>query len=383
MDKSVRLLESVYGEPNFGSLCAFLYNIKSGVPFSIGDTERSGITPMLNSSANMNGGYWLVGELFDFATQALITLEPIKLEDFGITIIMFLFARYYAHNQYAIMINTLHSIKEIEHLELYLKQYATTAVPKRSQIIHNNVLNCMVRSHLNAANNEKTDRVSPIVTANLATDERYGIAANAARFRGTRAITLDEYTFIVRALNSKTLTVDNFISLINEFHIRIVESFYIMTSITKDSKVVNECRELSIRQMKYKFARPVRSAVYSGDYWFLVPTGAIWFAYSQGFRTYQSYVSRDADKLLDAALDNVKSGVLVGFIHDNVIHPVIMDSPECNGDWERTIETFSRHNLPIIFHDNRATPPPLTEPNAAKHLFFVKENVTILYKYIK
>ena len=378
MNNSIKLLELVYDKPNCESLCMFLYNIKSGVSYSNdGTISESDITPLLNASAGMDGGYALCSEFYNFADSSMHILKDIELPDFGITIIMFLFARYYSRNQYAIMINTLHGIKEIEHMELYLKHYSATT-NKRSVTVQSTAINAYIRFRLNADDRPN----SSILTSNLATDDRFGIAANIKHFNNSAAITLEEFVFISGLMRSKTLMADNFINMIAPFHIKIIESFYIMTSITKDSKVIVECRELSIPQMKYTFIRPIRSAVYSGDYWFIVPDKAVWFAYHQTRRTYQTYISRDIDKIVDSALQETKSGVLVGFIHENAIYPVILDTPECNGDWNKTIAEFQKYNLPLIFNNSKTKRPPLEDKKLAKRLFFVKDHIYILYKYV-
>lgn len=382
MNPVTKLLVDLYDDPNCGSLCMFLYNVKAGVPITQGEIRRSEISPMMNSSVSMDGGYTLDPDTYIFANSALDSLREIELRDFGITIIMFLFARYYSHNQYAIMVNTLHGIKELECLELYLKTSQTVSVATRSESIHNNPINTVIRAHLLTAG-DSTIGISPIVASNLATDAKYGLFANADKFINNDILTLSEFKFITSAISSKTLTSENFISLINGFHLHIVESFYTLTSITKDSKVIIECRELSIPQMKYTFVRPVRSAIYHGDYWFVVPSGAVWFAHHQGYRTYQSYVSRDIDQVIDRALENVTSGILVGFIFENSIYPTQLDTPDCNGNWERTISEFSRYGLPVIFHDDKVTPPPLDDPKRNKRIFFVKRSIPTLYRYTK
>lgn len=359
----------------------FMYNIKSGVQLFPGDIARSEITPAMNASAAMAGGYFLDSDAIAFANRVLDDLRDMDLRDFGITIIMFLFARYYSRNQYAIMISTLHGIKEIEHLELYLKKYVGVTVATRSAVVHNNKLNMEVRA--NFPGQQTDNMVAPVITTNLATDEEYGLVANADKFVGRGALQLADFMFVTSAMNSKMLTASNFVTLMRVFHIRIVESFYILTSITKDSKVITECRELSAPQMKYTFVRPIRSAIYSGDYWFIVPTGAIWFAYHQGHRAFQSYISRDIDRIMDRVLVRLNAGILVGFVHENTIYPVLLDTPECNGDWERTIAKFSELDLPIVFRDERIEAAPFSDNKLSRGLFFVKRGTTVLYKYVK
>ena len=217
---------------------------------------------------------------------------------------------------------------------------------------------------------------------NLATDRIYGIKANKHQFVNDKHLTLLEFKSILAVMKINNLNLSSFIDLLSPLHIRIVESFYMLTSITKESKIIIECRELSRQRLAYTFVAPIKSNNFTGDYWFVSPPGSVWFAYHRGRRTLQTYLSRDIDEVLDSMLKNIPY-IVVGFIYNSHVFPIIIDDPTFAGSWDKMTNLFRQYNLTVALCSIDALEPPTTHPMYSKYLYFTKNQVTCIYKFVK
>lgn len=323
----------------------FLYNVHRGVECSLlsssssMDDGESIVSPLINATAIVNGGYTV--------NERHYRLSRVKLnvpsEDLGITIVMLAFARYYSMNQYPVMVNALRTVRELEYVEQFLQTYTVASVK---------------------------------IPINLATHERYGLRANRHRFADGRAsLTMLEYRTVVATMKVPGIDPEEFIGFVARYHPRIIESFYMFTSITKDCKVIAECRELSIaRRFAYTFEKPVKSVKYDGDYWFRVPVRSVWFAHHQGRWTFQSYVGREIDDKLRRALSDVP-GIVVGFVSDGHVYPIAIEHPVYTGNWAQVIALFKQRALNVAFSSE-----PLPVGRTPKNIYYVKNRIHALYK---
>lgn len=315
----------------------FLYNVHRGLECAM-DNNAVAVSPLINATASANGGYTVDERLHRLSRVKL----DVPLEDLGITIVMLAFARYYSMNQYPVMVNSLRSVRELEYVEQFLQTYTIASIK---------------------------------IPINLATHEKYGLLANRARFaNGRAALTVLEYRTVVAMMKVPGIDPDEFVSLVARYHPRIVEAFYMFTSITKDCKVIAECRELSIaRRFAYTFEKPVKSIKYDGDYWFQVPVRSVWFAHHQGRWTFQSYVGREIDDKLRRSLSNVP-GIVIGFVSDGHVYPIAIEHPLYTGNWTRAIALFQQRGLNVALVGG---PLPVGRP---KNIYYVKNRIHALYK---
>lgn len=315
----------------------FLYNVHHrGLECTVDNSVT--ISPLINATAAANGGY-AVDERHHRLSQVVLDVPP---EDLGITIVMLAFARYYSMNQYPVMVNALRSVRELEYVEQFLQMYTVAGIK---------------------------------VPINLATHEKYGLLANRHRFQDGRAsLTVLEYRTVVAMMKVPGIDPEEFVSFVARYHPRIVESFYMFTSITKDCKVIAECRELSIaRRFAYTFEKPVKSVKYDGDYWFQVPVRSVWFAHHQGRWTFQSYVGREIDDKLRHALTNVP-GIVIGFVSDGHVYPIAIEHPIYTGNWAQVIALLRQRALNVAL---TSEPLPSGRP---KNVYYVKNRIHALYK---
>lgn len=324
---------------NSAAICVFCYNIKSGISCDLDHSPNAinfnTINAGINTRAKING-YQVNRDLFELSRVPI----NLKLADFGITIIMLHFAKYYTVYPYPIFVNEFKCVPEFEMIERYLLSYN--------------------QNHIK-------------LPLNLATHGIYGLKAQQHRFKNSDALSCEAFNFINVAMRQK-IEPENFLTIIESLHINIIESFYCFTSITKECKVISECKELTYESLQYTFAKPYKTPVYDGDYWFVLPPKAIWFAYLQG-RVKVSYISNDTRESL-RIFDkfNIKH-VIVGFIHNNQIYPVIIEDPNLLGNWSLTIQIIKNFNLNCVFNDS-----PLNKP--LKNVFFVKNQHHNIFKYI-
>lgn len=338
---SLDLISDLLVETNSASVCVMLYNIKCGVAYEssedVSALTASSLTPLMNSNVHV---YSVSDSLAK--TIEKYNLENISTPDFGITILMMHFARYYSKGQYLLFFNIFKPVKELEFLEKFLLDYS-----------------------------ERTLRLP----YNMATHDEYNLLKFGKLCTDIHYLSVASFNTIVAFMRSPNVTPQLFMSGIKHLHISIIESIYMFTSITKDCKVIVECRALHSSSMNYSFINPTKKSTFDGDYWFHMPHNSVWFAYHKGKVAYKmSYVSRDTDSLTDVLSDIPY--VVEGFIHDNQLYPIILKNPFFEGNWTQTIQTLQKLELKCALN-------PSSTLNQKNKIFFVKNNDKIVYVLIK
>nr|WOJ45357.1 AmNV_32 [Apis mellifera nudivirus] len=351
-----------------GSLLVALTSIHSGrrtvASTAINATAAiTHITPLINASVDQdNGGmYELSLSLAVQIKQMLHLTRNIKSEDLAITSLMLLFSRFYAANQYPLFIDTFRALPELERFERFVNEYGRSTVR---------------------------------LPVNLATDEKWGLAKIASTIRHptypNAHITLAQFDNLILMMRVPGIQVDQFVAelLKASYHPHILEAFYMFTSITRESRVVMECRELSVRQrlVGFKFPRPIQSTeIATATMWFTVPHGSIWFAYHEGHWTYQSYVGRDADALVERTMVSLKNinGIVIGYMHEGKLFPVQLDGPIWSGRWQETHRQLLSRSLNSPHREGKPPTITTTTTNGKEKIFFVKEGIASMFRLIK
>lgn len=344
---------------NIASICVFIYNVKRGISCELGiddgntdandDTNNTAanniqtldtLTPLVNSLAVTNGGYIVDKNLMMLGHMDI----NMRVEDFGITILMMHFAEFYSNGQYPLFMNMFRCVKELEIIERFLLSY-----------------------------NQRSIKLPP----NLATDREYGIKAQISKFTNNACLTIQTFNDVYSLMRNSDITPANFIECISLFHLSIIESFYIFTSITKNCKVINECHDLQHKSLAYTFQKPIKSLRYDGDYWFELPNKAIWFAYHMGRVKYSAYVSCDTNALMRIFKTANINYLIVGFLYENCLYPIILQDPCICGDWTATIERMKYLEFNCVFQSNLV---PM--PKRKTYIYFVKQSLSTIFKLI-
>lgn len=342
---------------NLPSICVFLYNCKNGVSCELATEsdykhktlnvrESAGkistfdkLTPLCNSNALMNG-YLVDGKL-----MALSRLElGMSLQDFGITILMMFFADFYSKGQYPLYMNTFQCVRQLEIIDKFILSY-----------------------------NQRSIRL-PL---NLATHKTYGLKAQHSKFTNSGHLTMQLFNSINALMRAATVTPEHFIKSVSMFDLSIIESFYIFTSITKNCKIINECNELKYNVLPFTFQKPETSLRYDGDYWFELPRNAIWFAYHQGQVKYSAYVGCDIHERLKCFKVSNVCCLVVGFLHDHCVYPIIFQDPNLHTNWDATVNYIRAMQFNCVLNTNMI---PLPSKNSRIH--FVKNGIATIFKYV-
>lgn len=320
----------------------FGYNILNNVTCELDTSAVATTVHSLNALKNYNAtisGYNVDNSLYTLSQQMNEVKGAMTTKDFGITILMMHFAQYYSRGQYPLFVNQFRCVRELEIIEKFLLSYN--------------------QNHIK-------------LPMNMATHKEFGLLANRDRFKNTKAITCSAFDFINAAMKNPNITPKEFLNLISPMHIRIIESFYMFTSITKNCKIIQECHELMYKCLNYTFVKPLKTKEYIGDYWFILPPRSIWFAYHQG-RVKVSYISSDTYESLK--IFNKLNYVTFGFIYDNQIYPIIFEDPCTIGNWDQNLQIIKKNNYNCVFQSG-------TPPNNP-HIYFVKNQHFNIYKLIK
>lgn len=210
--------------------------------------ERDGassITTPVNDAAVLSG-YSVKRPLYELATSVLHRWSGVSNRDLGINILMLAFAKYHVKGQYHLFVNDFKLIDEMQSIESYLNK-CTKAFIK--------------------------------LPKDMAINKKYGIRANAHIFTGNKCLKMTEYLLILASMASKIMNPELFINIVRHYRINIIESFYMFASITRDSRLILECRELNKPTFNYVLDKFHKECRYSGIFWFVVPPGSVWFAY--------------------------------------------------------------------------------------------------------
>jgi hypothetical protein len=297
------------------------------------------INPLANNNSAVNG-YYVDANLKAFGEIKF----DMSNEDFGITILMMYFAEFYSRNQYPLFVHTFQTILELEYIDRFLLSYSKRAIK---------------------------------LPMNMATDERYGLKAQSAKFTGVDCLPLRTFIMFETLMHSPVLTPELFIENLKSLHLKIIESLYMFTSIVRDCKVINECHELTYRSMPFTFQKLIPSLKYDGQYWFELPRKIIWFAYHMGKMKFTSYASKDVINLMDVFKKYNVNCVVQGYVHQNTVYPLIFDDPILLGYWERTITYIGTLNLISVFKNDEHI--PCTSSNVC----FVKQGIPSIFKLEK
>lgn len=322
------------------SVCVFLYNVLSGVPCELGHDNPTTIDT-LNPSVNVNAklsSYEVDRELYVLAQRPW----NCKVEDLGITICVMFFAEFYAKGQYPLYVNALRCVKELEIIERYLIGYNVNQI----KLPHN-----------------------------LATNRIYGLKRQYDVLKhGKSLLSVEAFDVITTFIRSPAATPQKFIYIIADFPIKVTESFYMFTSITRDCATVRSCHEIKLNTLvSYVPEKPVKTSNFDCQYWFELPAKAIWFGYMNGATWYSSYVSLDVNDMVMNVFKFLPC-LVSGFISENKIFPTDMKDPVLFGEWHDIVAKFRELNLNCVY--NR---PPLTINS--KRVYFVKAGHRELFKY--
>lgn len=329
----------------------FLYNIKNGADCILDDDKENADTITFKNIINVDHsnakllGYNVNMELYRLSRINI----NIQLNDFGITIIMLFFAKYYSHGQYEYFIDEFKSIKELEILTRFLL-------------------------------NEQQHITLPV---DLATHKKYSLSSQSYKFTKNNILTVKAFRAIVNLMTSKMLQyniddyIENFIMCIEDFHIHIIESFYMFTSVIKNCLIIKECHNLGYKNYAYTFPKPIKTSIYDGDYWFQIPNGANFFAYHNNMYIYSGYESYDTNLLLNK-LFNRFNFPIVGIVYNHHVFPIIFDHTDYIGNWTLTKEYIQQCNFNCIFRNNNE----LNVNGKMKNVYFVKTNISGLFKLI-
>jgi len=310
------------------------------------------INPIVNANAMVHG-YFVEPEVY--------ILKKIKLNmsvaDFGLNILLIFFAKYYARGQYPLFVNTFQCIDELEIIERMLLEYN--------------------QHHIK-------------LPLNLATHPQYGL--KVCNYKGDKYLTIENFNRILLLMRSPTITAELFVGYMHELNIHIVETLYIITSITKECKLIKECHELMFSSLNYTIPKPVKTQLtLNAIYWFRLPKNSIWFAYHNKFSKFSTYVSLETTSLLEVFTKpelNLNC-LVVGVIANSIVYPLFFEHPQMLGNWDETVKfikmaNFNNLYMPVI--DPTTGADTLQEAISKKSnsfIYFVRTNLNTLFKYSK
>lgn len=337
------LLSEIMKYDNSASLSVFLYNISSN---DIGFVQASdgGVTlATISASHNHSRSDYIVdSELFAFARDAKEAIEKISIEDFGITVIMLHYAKYMSCNRFVTLAYEFMDVPEFE----------------------------LIRElNLNAITMQK----------NLATDKVYGL--KALKFEGRCFLTVRLFNKIITAMCSMRHGPNRFVSDVSEFHINIIESFYIMTTLRNSVNDIADCRKFQRNALDYVFPVIKSQKTIFGQYWFSLPKKFVRFAYLNGKVAFTSYVNSATETSLINAFHGKGLVCLVtGFIYDSVICPIsFFNDSQCNGQWSVVCDKLEQLNFTLILQVYDANDNTIL---SHKNVYFVTNGDSSVYKYI-
>lgn len=386
------------GRRNQAAIFVFLYNVLSGIPVKMavavdggigGDNDNDNIknnndliitidklNSMQNAAAYMNGGYvcdeslWSLCECFRSTT--------IQTSDFGITVLMLYFAHYYAREQYALYVEEFRCIKELAVIERFLLSYNQTRIKLPLNLSIHPKYGLKRQAHRFVNSNHLTMTLFETMIAMMQQSQTVSGRASKQAVKRTK---LQHSMADIGAVSS--LTPDMFIDFVSMFHVRIIESFYIFTSISKNCKIIYECSEfMNVNKLEYTFQKPIKTDNFTlAEYFFQIPSGALWFAYYQGKIKFSSYAGNELYSLFKVFDVNKVMCVVVGFIDtsNNTLTPLIFE--DLHTDWTRTIAAINYLKLHCVFRPISEVDVLLKKNKAAPRFYFVKAGIAAIFKY--
>jgi len=303
------------------------------------ETGVSVATTELNHASNISG-YTLSNELYDTVILYTTTFkDTIKLCDLGVNILLLNFSKYFANSQYHLFVNEFDQIRELEDFEKKLLKCSNTflKVPK-----------------------------------NLAIDSKYGIRAQSKNFVNKNSMPIESFNSLFSYMSSKVFVIERFIDMLKPYHINIIESIYSLVSLTRQTRVILECRDLNSPNFTYTISRILKSNIYTGCMWFVLPESPVWFAYSKGNIKKTSYITR-SDETAIVRLFEKESDIIVGIICNNTIYPLYIDGSIFHGSWLMTYDYFKNKKFNILYN---------LGPPRGSNIHFVNNNQCNIYKLV-
>lgn len=292
----------------------------------------------VNSSNNedamsLRAGYVLKTKLYNLCKTRFDCL----VEDLGVTILLINFAQFFSRNQYVLFSNFFKHIEEIKHLEIFLTG----------------------------------NHVKNMKYYDLGIHHVYGILAQKERFTSKQIMTyIDFLCFLPRLPTAHFHDKEKTVEYFSNFHIRIVESLYNLTSIP-DVKAIKESNKIGRRMLMYKFPEVVKTSIFDADYWFVLPSKVVWFAYFKRQYYFTGYVEVSLDEQFRKFDDF--DYIVIGYISKHQIFPLYFD---CKPFWHQSMEMFRQHN--IVTHMVSKN----IDSKTKKNLYFVKEGDFNVYKFL-
>lgn len=384
---------------NQSSIFVFIYNVLNGVPVQCIDPNNNAdddddtlvtidtLNSRHNAAAFMNGGYLCDDKLWSLCQCFQgVQIDPC---DFGITILMLYFAQYYAREQYPLFADEFQCVKELAVIERFLLSYNQNRI---------------------------------MLPLNLSIHPKYGLKKQASRFVNKNHVTMVLFKTMISLMQQQPgcpqvhctslnnldgtrpapkrakvqksmadtapvsgLTPEMFVEFVAMFHVRIVESFYMFTSISKNCKVLVECAEFkNVRKLEYTFTKPIRTDDFTmAQYWFQIPSGALWFGYYNGNIKFSSYASADTYHLLNVFKTHNVQCVVVGFVDttNNKIAPLIFE--DMYTDWRQTVDAINFLKLPCVFRPMDELTALATNRKTLPRFYFVRAGIPGIFKYEK
>lgn len=333
-------------------MCVFLYNVLSGsANIALGNAGDTNVTSAASISPYTNSTALIEDYVLDSELYRLVQDWPhgnFSSADFGLSILLINFAYFYGRNQYVYFAYTFQCVREMYILEEYLLRYKHKSI---------------------------------ILPANMATDDRYGLkqlkmlSANAGHFKSL--ITLSEFTILSQMMQNNNTTPEMFVKCLHKYHINIIETFYMFTSITKDCKAIRESHDYLLGDnFNYNFNKIIPTgSIDDALLWFAVPPNTVWFAYSQRRIKFSAFVNKHTEMSVKHSLHFAPIDfVFFGYVGNGIGNVVAFEQCEYYGKWEQIVKMCKNYDI--------SCPLQSTENMENKNVYFVKLNNCNIFKYV-
>jgi len=315
------------------------------------------ITPQFIKCGKNNGTCKISN---DKLYNSIVKLKNVPNETLGLTILLTNFAYYASHGAYHLFISEFQLVDELNYLECFL-YYENRRV--------------------------KVDK-------NFIISEDYGLKKMHYLYNQKEVINVSSFMGLINYLmkeDSKTSKKYLFNKL-KTYHVKIVESIYVIITDTISSADIVECRNTAVeRELNLKkISFDKKKTIHNSIYWFEVPKKATWFAYKHdGYFKFFGFVSRYMERLIVERVKNrFKDKIVIGLATIDKFYIVqVLHCP--------TMSNFKnlRNCLQEEFNDCCIFVPTLVnnEDNRVlgiadvvynnKKIYFVESTSTTLFKY--
>lgn len=212
---------------------------------------------------------------------------------------------------------------------------------------------------------------------------KHGLLKNYHRFTNTRCLTRHLAMSLLlipwqRGTSMATLSPEDYVSHLNILHIDIISSFYAITSNSKMTSSILECRDAANATPLHAAIKPINTYVLDDcEYWFHVPSGSVWFTYSKEGLRYHGLCNNE----LPIKTFREIGFTIVGFVHGASLNCVsLIHDIAVQGRWDVIINIFSSKGLysPLI---HRSMQKPY-QGNKTNRVLYVKSNNDVIYQYL-